>query len=99
MAIFAILLVIFVSYSASHYLADAVSGQLSRSTVMSLILLKTIIALEILLSMALYLSIALTMRRLCTDFEMTALAVSGVRPFSLNWAEKPGCFCRKGRFS
>jgi len=78
MAIFAILLVIFVSYSASHYLADAVSGQLSRSTVMSLILLKTIIALEILLSMALYLSIALTMRRLCTDFEMTALAVSGV---------------------
>jgi len=58
--IFAILLVIFVSYSATHYLADAVSGQLPRSTVISLILLKTVKALEILLSMALYLSIVLT---------------------------------------
>ncbi|MDL1960984.1 MAG: LPS export ABC transporter permease LptF [Deltaproteobacteria bacterium] len=78
MVIFAILLVIFVSYSATHYLADAVSGQLPRSTVISLILLKTVKALEILLSMALYLSIVLTMRRLYTNFEMTALAVSGV---------------------
>lgn len=73
-----VLVIIFASYSAARYLADAVSGLLSGTTVISLVLLKVVIALEVLLPTTLYLSVVIALGRLYTDSEMTALQASGV---------------------
>lgn len=78
LAICTILVVIFASYSSSRFLADAAEGALSAQTVLTLILLKTLIALEVLLPIALYLAVVAGLGRLHTDHEMTALTASGV---------------------
>jgi lipopolysaccharide export system permease protein len=73
-----VLVIIFASYSAARFLADAVSGLLSGATVISLVLLKVVIALEVLLPTTLYLSVVIALGRLYTDSEITALHASGV---------------------
>jgi lipopolysaccharide export system permease protein len=73
-----ILIFIFGSYTATRYLADAVSGQLSGTTVIFFILLKIVIALEILLPTTLYLSVVIAFGRMYKDSEMTALSACGV---------------------
>lgn len=78
LAICSILVVIFASYSSSQVLADAAEGALSAQTVLTLILLKTLIALEVLVPIALYLAVVVGLGRLHTDHEMTALTASGV---------------------
>ncbi len=77
-AMCALLVVIFASYSSALYLADAADRLLPTETVITLILLKTVIALEMLLPIALYLSVVVGLGRMHTDHEMTALAASGV---------------------
>ena len=73
-----ILIFIFGCYTATRYLADAVSGQLPGTTVIIFILLKIAIALEVLLPTTLYLSVVIALGRMYKDSEMTALSASGV---------------------
>jgi lipopolysaccharide export system permease protein len=71
------LVVIFMSYSAARYTADAAAGLLPARTVIYLTLLRTIIAIEVLLPAALYLAVVMGMGRLYSDNEMVALHASG----------------------
>ena len=73
----AILVVIFMSYNAVRFTADAAAGLLPASTVIYMTLLKSLIAIEVLLPVALYLSVVLGMGRLYSDNEMVALYATG----------------------
>jgi lipopolysaccharide export system permease protein len=79
-AVCAILLVIFISYTSARYLADAVDGVLPAQTIVSLVLLRTAIAVEVLLPITLFLSVVMAVGRLHADSEMVALAALGVNP-------------------
>ena len=74
----AILMVIFMSFNAVRYTADAAAGLLPASTVIYLTLLRSLIAIEVLLPVALYLAVVLGMGRLYSDNEMVALQATGV---------------------
>jgi lipopolysaccharide export system permease protein len=74
----AVLTMIFATYSANRYLADATFGLMSIKTVMFIIMLKVLIALEVVLPTSLYLSVIVGLGRLYSDNEMTALFASGV---------------------
>ena len=73
-----VLIFIFGCYTATRYLADAVSGQLPGTTVIFFIFLKIAIALEVLLPTTLYLSVVIAFGRMYKDSEMTALSACGV---------------------
>jgi lipopolysaccharide export system permease protein len=75
-----ILIAIFVAYTSSRLLTDAVEGVLPTHTVLALVGLRTVIALEVLLPTTLFLSVVWGLSRLHTDYEMIALAASGVHP-------------------
>ncbi len=77
-AICTLLAFIYCAFSASRYLDDALSGQLSLDTIFTLVGLRLLIALDMLLPIALYLSSVLTMGRLRSDFEITAMQAAGV---------------------
>lgn len=77
-AILIVLVIIFASYSAVTYLAQAVAGSLPPGTVGLLILLRIGMALEILLPTTFYLSVIIALGRLYKDSEMTALSACGV---------------------
>jgi lipopolysaccharide export system permease protein len=77
-AICAFLVVIFASYRAAQYLAEAVAGVIAGKIVLYLVLLKIVIAMEILLPTTLFLSIVLVLGRLYADSEVTALFACGV---------------------
>ncbi len=72
-AVCSILVFIFGCYMATHFLVDALSGQLPGTTVIILILLRIAIALEVLLPTTLYLCVVVALGRLYKDSEMTAL--------------------------
>ena len=74
----AVLVTIFAAYSTSRYLADAMYGLMSVTTIITLIVLKIAVALEVLLPTCLYLSVIVGLGRLYKDSEMTALFASGV---------------------
>lgn len=78
MAICAVLIAIFASYTAAEYLADAVGGLLPVDFVIMLLLLKIAIALEVLLPTTLYLSVVISLGRMYRDSEMVALESCGV---------------------
>jgi lipopolysaccharide export system permease protein len=80
------LIALFASYSAAHFLSDAVNGILPARTVIALTALKTLIALEVLLPIALYLAVVTALGRLYTDSEMTAMAAAGVAPARISKA-------------
>jgi lipopolysaccharide export system permease protein len=73
----ATLIVIFISYNAARYTADAAAGLLPASTVVQLTLLRSLISIEVLLPVALYLAVVMSMGRLYSDNEMVALHASG----------------------
>ena len=77
-AILTVLVIIFASYCAVTYLAQAVAGSLPPGTVGWLILLRIGMALEILLPTTFYLSVIIALGRLYKDSEMTALSACGV---------------------
>jgi lipopolysaccharide export system permease protein len=77
-AILAVLVIIFASYCAVTYLAQAVAGSLPPDTVGWLILLRIGMALEILLPTTFYLSVIIALGRLYKDSEMTAFSACGV---------------------
>jgi lipopolysaccharide export system permease protein len=77
-AICVFLVVIFASYRAAQYLAEAVAGLIAGKIVLYLVLLKIAIVMEVLVPATLYLSVVIVLGRLYADFEMTALFACGV---------------------
>ena len=73
----ATLIVIFLSYNAASYTADAAAGLLPADTVAHLTLLRSLVAIEVLLPAALYLAVVMSMGRMYSDNEMVALHASG----------------------
>ena len=73
-----VLVVMFASFSAARFMADAVAEGLGMAVVMQLVGLRTLIALEVLLPIALYLGVVMGLGRLHHDQEMTALQATGV---------------------
>ena len=73
----ATLIVIFMSYNAASYTADAAAGLLPAGTVAHLTLLRSLVAIEVLLPVALYLAVVMSLGRLYSDNEMVALHASG----------------------
>lgn len=78
-----LLALIFGSYSATIFLNKAAAGILPASTVLTLILLKVLIALEMLLPMSFYLAVIVALGRLYSDREMVALASAGVGDYQI----------------
>lgn len=78
MAICTVLITIFAGYSAVRFLNDAINGLLSGEMVVTLVALKVLIALEVLLPVTLYLAVVLTLSRMYSDYEITALQASGI---------------------
>lgn len=73
-----VLLVIFVGYSLSRFLNQADAGLLNTSEVISLTLLKVLIALEVLLPIGLYFGLMLGLGKLYSDSEITAMHAGGI---------------------
>jgi lipopolysaccharide export system permease protein len=77
-AVCLLLVVIFASYKAAEYLAQAVAGVISAKIVIYLVLLKIAITLEVLIPITLFLSVVVALGRMYADSEITALYACGV---------------------
>lgn len=74
------LLLLFANFTAVRYLNLVADGIMPFQSVLPLVLVRAAVALELLLPIALHLSVVVTLGRLYTDSEMTALFSSGVSP-------------------
>ena len=74
------LLLLFANFTAIRYMNRVADGLMPFQSVLPLVLVRAAVALEILLPVALHLSVVVTLGRLYTDSEMTALFGSGVSP-------------------
>jgi len=79
----AMIVAVFVAFSAAVKLADAASGEIASSVVMQLIFLNTLIAMEVLIPTTLFLAILFAVGRLHRDSEMAALSAAGVSEASV----------------
>ncbi|MDX2298140.1 MAG: LPS export ABC transporter permease LptF [Xanthomonadaceae bacterium] len=77
-AVSAVLVIVFMTYSLTVFLTDASEGLLGAGQVAALTLLKTVIALEVLLPIGLYVAVMLGMGRLYNDSEMDAVRAAGM---------------------
>ncbi len=68
------------SYNVTAFLSDTANGLLSPVTIATLVSLKVVISLEVLVPTALYVSVLLTIGRLDTDLEHTAMSALRVPP-------------------
>lgn len=73
-----VLVVMFASFSAARFMAEAAAEGLGMAVVFQLVALRTLIALEVLLPIALYLGVVMGLGRMHHDQEMTALRAMGV---------------------
>jgi lipopolysaccharide export system permease protein len=78
--ILGIFIVLFSSYSAAGFLADAVNGLIPVDTVAEMIALKALISLEVLIPISLYISVVLAFGRLYGDSEFIAMFALQVTP-------------------
>ena len=78
--ILTILIALFASYNVAAFLADAVNGLLPTNTITELVALKVLISLEVLIPIALYISVVLSLGRLHSDLEFTAMSALRVTP-------------------
>ena len=76
--IWTILVIIFASYTSTEYLSMAAGGLLLGRAVIGLVFFKLVIGLEFVLPISLYLSVVVSLGRLYSDAEMTALHACGV---------------------
>lgn len=79
-ALLAVLVFIFASYTAGHHLNEAASGAVGLGTMLRITWYRVLIALEVLAPVGLYVAVVLGLGRLYHDQEMTALAAAGVGP-------------------
>lgn len=84
--ILGIFIVLFASYSAAGFLADAVNGLVPVDTVAEMIALKALISLEVLIPISLYISVVLGFGRLYGDSEFIAMFALQVTPARVMWA-------------
>ena len=78
--ILTILVALFASYNVAAFLADAVNGLLPTNMITELVALKVLISLEVLIPIALYISVVLSLSRLHSDLEFTAMSALRVTP-------------------
>ncbi len=74
------LLLLFANFTAIRYMNQVADGLMPFQSVLPLVLVRVAVAMEILLPVALHLSVVVTLGRLYSDSEMTALFGSGVSP-------------------
>lgn len=79
----AILVAVFIAFSAAVKLSDAASGEIAGHVVAQLIFLNTLIAMEVLVPTTLFLAILFAIGRLYRDSEMAALSAAGVSEFRI----------------
>lgn len=72
-AVLAVLVALFASFSAARSLSDAVNGLLPTDTIAALIGLDTLIALEVLIPISLYISVVLALGKLYSESEIAAM--------------------------
>ncbi len=85
-AVVCVLSFIFASYTAAHYLADALSETLGMQMIALMVVFRTLIALEVLIPVALYASVVIGLGRLYNDQEMTVLGAVGISSVRVYWA-------------
>jgi lipopolysaccharide export system permease protein len=78
LAVSAVLVSIFVTFSLTRFLMDADTGLLLPSEIFQLTALKSLISLEVLLPLGLYISILVGLGRLHSDSEIYAMRASGI---------------------
>ena len=85
LALFSILVLIYISHRLIRYMTEAASGGLPSEYIFQLLSLKLLSVLTILIPLAFFLAILLTLGRLYVDNEMTALSACGIGlPLILN---------------
>lgn len=77
-AVFGVLLLIYVSHRFVRYLALAAGGDLDRQVIAQLLGLKVLIALGLIVPLAFFLGVLLGLGRLYRDSEITALMAGGI---------------------
>jgi len=82
-AVSAVLLVIFITYSLTSFLMDANAGLLKAGEVVHLTVLKSLISLEVLLPLSFYFAVMLGMGRLYSDSEVYAMRSGGISEMRL----------------
>jgi len=83
-ALLGILVLIYISHRFIRYLAEAASGGLPSEYIYQLLMLKLLSTLTVLIPLAFFLAILLTLGRMYSDQEMTALSACGIGlPFVL----------------
>ena len=76
---------LFVCFSSARILAEAISESIGITTILKLIMLKTLIAQDVLLPIALYAAIMIALGRLHRDQEITVMAAAGISEVSIIW--------------
>jgi lipopolysaccharide export system permease protein len=77
-AVCAVLIIIFLTYSLGRFLTDAAAGLLNADEVVELTVLKAVIALEVLLPIGLYFGLIIGMGNLHVNSELIALQSCGI---------------------
>jgi len=77
-AVVSVLVIIFATYSLTHYLMDANAGLLMVGEVVRLTALKSVVSLEVLLPLSFYFAVMLGMGRLYSDSEIYAMRSGGI---------------------
>ena len=83
LAVSAVLVAIFLTFSLTRFLIDANAGLLHSSEVIQLTFLKSLISLEILLPLSLYLGVMIGLGRLYSDSEIYAMRANGISEMRL----------------
>ncbi len=83
LAVNAVLVAIFITFSLTRFLMDANAGLLHPSEVIQLTFLKALISLETLLPLSLYLAVMMGLGRLYSDSEIYAMRASGISEMRL----------------
>ena len=83
LAVIAVLIAIFLTFSLTRFLIDANAGLLHAAEVIQLTFLKALISLEILLPLSLYLAVMIGLGRLYSDSEIYAMRASGISEMRL----------------
>ncbi len=80
-----VLTIVFATFSLTRFLTDATEGLIGVESLSILVLLKAVIALEVLIPMGLYMALILTLGRMYSDSEVTALRASGISTAQVAW--------------
>ena len=83
LAVSAVLISIFITFSLTRFLIDANAGLLHASEVIQLTFLKSLISLETLLPLSLYLGVMIGLGRLYSDSEIYAMRAGGISEMRL----------------